>query len=72
MLTKQLSAMMNMPAPTAPREKEFAWPGPDNSRVPFWVYSDPDIPAREPRLLFQGPTWNFLCLEAEIPTPGDY
>lgn len=50
----------------------FAWPGDDVSRVPFRVYSDPDLYAREQARLFRGPVWNFLCLEAEIPNPGDY
>jgi anthranilate 1,2-dioxygenase large subunit len=61
-----------MTSPDTPREADFTWPGPDNSRVPFWVYSDPDIHDREQRDLFQGPTWNFLCLDVEIPDPGDY
>ncbi len=51
---------------------DFAWPGADVSRVPYRVYTDPDIHAREQRRIFQGPTWSFLCLEAEIPEPGDY
>jgi len=41
-------------------------------RVPYQVYLDPDLYALEQELIFQGPTWNFLCLEAEIPNPGDY
>ena len=61
-----------MTSPDASNTPEFTWPGPDTSRVPYWVYSDPDIHAREQRLLFQGPTWNFLCLDVEVPNPGDY
>ncbi len=48
------------------------WPDDDVSRVPYRVYTDPDIHAREQERIFRGPTWNFLCLEAEIPNPGDY
>jgi anthranilate 1,2-dioxygenase large subunit len=51
---------------------EFVWPHEDNSRVSYRVYTDPDIYALEQERLFQGATWNFLCLEAEIPNPGDY
>jgi anthranilate 1,2-dioxygenase large subunit len=40
--------------------------------VPFRLFSDPEIHAREQRLLFRGPIWNFLCLEIEIPNPGDW
>ena len=48
------------------------WPDDDVSRVPYRVYTDPDLHAREQERIFRGPTWNFLCLEAEIPEPGDY
>ena len=51
---------------------EFAWPDDDVSRVPYRVYTDPGLYAREQERIFQGPTWNFLCLEAELPNPGDY
>lgn len=32
--------------------------------------SDPEIYQAEQKLIFRGPVWNFLCLEAEIPEPG--
>lgn len=54
------------------REFSLAWPRDEFSRVPYQVYTDPEIYAREQELLFQGPTWNFLALECEIPNPGDY
>lgn len=48
------------------------WPQGDVSRIPYWVYTDPAIYAREQERIFHGPTWSFLCLEAELPNPGDY
>lgn len=51
---------------------DFIWPHEDTYQVPYRVYTDPEIYAREQKSLFQGPTWNFLCLEAELPNPGDY
>ncbi len=51
---------------------DFVWPHDDVSRVPFRVYTDPAIHAREQARIFRGPTWNFLCLDCEIPSPGDY
>jgi len=48
------------------------WPVLDYSRVPHRLYHDAEIYAREQRQIFQGPTWNFLALEAEIPAPGDF
>ena len=50
----------------------FTWPHEDTMRVPYQVYTDPDLYAPEQQRIFQGPTWNFLCLEAEIPKGGDY
>jgi phenylpropionate dioxygenase-like ring-hydroxylating dioxygenase large terminal subunit len=42
------------------------------TRVPFWVYQDPAVHDREQNLLFEGPVWNFLCLETEISSAGDW
>jgi phenylpropionate dioxygenase-like ring-hydroxylating dioxygenase large terminal subunit len=47
------------------------WPA-GLTRVPFWAYQDPDILDLEQRRLFEGPVWNYLCLEAEIPNEGDW
>ena len=46
---------------------DFTWPHEDTSQVPFRVYTDADIYAREQTCVFRGPTWNFLCLAAELP-----
>ena len=51
---------------------DFIWPHDDTSQVPFQVYTDEEIYAREQECIFRGPTWNFLCLEAELPNNGDY
>ncbi|MCA8930353.1 MAG: Rieske 2Fe-2S domain-containing protein, partial [Alphaproteobacteria bacterium] len=48
------------------------WPEPGYTHVPFELYSDPDIYARERQRIFMGPTWNYLALECEIPNAGDY
>lgn len=42
------------------------------TRVPFWVYQDPDVLRAEQESVFEGPAWNYLCLEVEIPSPGDW
>jgi phenylpropionate dioxygenase-like ring-hydroxylating dioxygenase large terminal subunit len=51
---------------------ERQWPGDTLARVPYWVYQDPDVYRLEQRRIFEGPVWNFLCLETEIPKPGDF
>jgi phenylpropionate dioxygenase-like ring-hydroxylating dioxygenase large terminal subunit len=48
------------------------WPAQGLARVPYWVYSDHDLYAQEQERIFRGPTWNFLCLEAELPGPNTY
>ena len=51
---------------------ERHWPEAGPSRVPNWVYTDPDIFAREQARIFEGPSWLYVCLDAEIPNPGDF
>lgn len=48
------------------------WPDDGCSRVPNWVYTDPDIFARERDRIFGANDWLYTCLEAEIPNPGDF
>lgn len=48
------------------------WPEDSLARVPYWVYQDRDNYDREMRRVFEGATWNFVCLEADIPNRGDY
>jgi salicylate 5-hydroxylase large subunit len=48
------------------------WPEPGINRVPYWVYCDPQVYAREQARIFCGPYWNYVALEAEIAHPGDF
>ena len=49
-----------------------SWPAEGATRVPYWVYQDADIYREEQRRIFHGPTWNYLCLEAELAEPGSF
>ena len=49
-----------------------SWPSDSLTRVPFRLYCDPAQYALEQERIFKGPTWNYLCLAAELPRPGDY
>ena len=51
---------------------ERSWPAEGVTRVPYWVYQDPEIYAEEQRRIFRGPTWSYLCLEAELPEPRTF
>jgi anthranilate 1,2-dioxygenase large subunit len=48
------------------------WESDRLTRVPYWVFQRPDVYDIEQTEIFQGNVWNYLCLEVEIPTPGDY
>lgn len=43
-----------------------------HTRVPYAVYQRQDILEQEQKCVYEGPAWNYLCLEAEIPEPGRY
>jgi phenylpropionate dioxygenase-like ring-hydroxylating dioxygenase large terminal subunit len=57
-----------MPAVPASR----VWPAEGIARVPYWVYQDEDVYAREQERIYRGDAWNFLGLEAELPAAGDF
>lgn len=57
---------------TSPQAGVQRWPAEGHARVPNWVYTDPEIFAREQARIFEGPGWLYVCLEAELPKPGDF
>ena len=48
------------------------WPSNGLAEVPFRLYTDPEQYRLEQERIFKGPSWNYLCLAAEIPNPGDW
>ena len=50
----------------------YKWPAEGFTVIPDWVYTSDEIYGRELELIFEGPTWNFVGLDAEIPNPGDF
>ncbi|MDB5776907.1 MAG: Rieske (2Fe-2S) protein [Herbaspirillum sp.] len=44
----------------------------DVTRIPYWVYKNQTVHQHEQEKIFAGPTWNYLCLDAEIPNRGDF
>ncbi len=54
-----------------PGQSSRIWPA-GLTRVPFWTYKVKEILELEQRRLFEGPVWNYLCLETEIPNSGDW
>jgi phenylpropionate dioxygenase-like ring-hydroxylating dioxygenase large terminal subunit len=53
-------------------EQTIHWKSPGLTRVPFEVYTDTATAQQEQQRIFHGDTWNYLCLEAEMPEGGSY
>jgi anthranilate 1,2-dioxygenase large subunit len=52
--------------------RAHVWPSDGVTRVPFWIFQDRDIYAAEQQRIFQGPSWNYLCLAVEVKNTGDF
>ncbi len=50
----------------------MAWQKEGYSRIPYGVYTDPEVYAEEQQKLFRGPVWSFVGMEQEIQEVGDY
>ena len=61
-----------MNAPNISTAELSRWNLPGSSRVPFWVYTDPQLYQQELEKIFYGAHWSYVGLEAEIPNTGDY
>jgi anthranilate 1,2-dioxygenase large subunit len=48
------------------------WPKEGNARVPYRMFSDPDVYRAETDRLFLGATWQYLGLADDLKEPGDY
>jgi phenylpropionate dioxygenase-like ring-hydroxylating dioxygenase large terminal subunit len=53
-------------------QQQIKWPAEGNARVPYRMFSDPEIYRAELSRIFLGPTWQYLALAGELPQPGDY
>ncbi|RLA07799.1 MAG: Rieske (2Fe-2S) protein [Gammaproteobacteria bacterium] len=52
---------------------DLNWPEPGVcDAVPYGVFNEREVYDREMERIYQGPTWNFLGLAAEVPNAGDY
>ena len=47
-----------------------SWPQDNVSRIPYRLYTDPDIYQRELERIFYGPHWSYVGLAVEVPGPG--
>ncbi|HSZ94218.1 MAG TPA: Rieske 2Fe-2S domain-containing protein, partial [Acetobacteraceae bacterium] len=70
MLSTNAGSSLRLPPSLAHAARE--WPDDGCSRIPNWVYTDPDIFVREQSRVFGANNWLYTCLEAELPNPGDF
>ena len=54
------------------QEQPIHWRSDALTRIPYALYSDTQVPEQEQQKIFRGPTWNYLCLDAELPEEGSY
>jgi anthranilate 1,2-dioxygenase large subunit len=55
-----------------PSEAIVTWPKEGNARVPYRMFSDPEVYRAEMERIFLGPSWQYLALADELPEIGDY
>ncbi len=48
------------------------WAASRVDRVPYWLYTDVDVFAREMERVFCGPSWAYVGLTAELPEAGSF
>src|SRR5215831_7936463 len=58
--------------PMSSPDSPCVWPGATLTRVPYWVYQDDANYRDELRRIFEGPAWNYVCLESDLERPGDF
>lgn len=50
----------------------LVWPDGGITEVPYRIYTDPEVFAREMARIFCGASWSYVGLEVEVPNPGDF
>ncbi|RYF69992.1 MAG: Rieske (2Fe-2S) protein [Comamonadaceae bacterium] len=54
------------------QEQAIHWQGPGLTRIPYDLYTDAATARHEQERIYRGATWNYLCLDAELPEAGSY
>ena len=52
--------------------RQRQWPDEGITRIPYWAYQDHAVYKQEQTRVYEGNTWNYVCLEAEVPNVGDF
>lgn len=72
MLCVNLVGHFFMAIPVSSKGQTIVWPEGGVTRVPYRIYTDPEIFRREMERIFCGASWAYAGLEVEIPASGDY
>jgi len=54
------------------KSNNLHWPEGELTRVPYWVYQEESVRSLEQERLFEGKSWNYLCMDIELVSPGDW
>ena len=68
----ETTTAIDMKANASLPEQPIHWAPNTISRVPYAVFQRSDVLSTEQARVFEGPVWNFLGLEAELPHSGDF
>jgi anthranilate 1,2-dioxygenase large subunit len=72
MTESDMNETIHQPVDGLHSDRLVYFPRADGSRIPFNVYTSPEIYQLEQERIFRGPTWSFVALEVEIPHPNDF
>ena len=53
-------------------DTKVTWPEAGLTKIPYELFTNQAQYNLENEAIFKGPTWNYLCLDVEVPNPGDY
>lgn len=70
-MTHTASSIEQTQEPVEPLWPRHEWPQ-SLTRAPYWAFQRRDVYEAEQKLIFRGPSWHYLCLEADIQSPGDW
>jgi len=59
------------PEPTT-NAPHWVWPKGGFTRIPAWIYTDPEVYKKEMDVFFAGHSWTFVGLESELPEVGSF
>ncbi len=67
-----MNESMQIAHPPTVSQARKHWPENEYARIPYWLYTDPDVFSQEMNRIFCGRSWSYVGLAAELPGPGNF